>query len=488
MMLSRDDVIWVYRILLCRDPESEHLITCYQKDFDNINDLRSHILRSEEFRQMESIEFVSRRVSNDASRDEVLSALKLLFQNNFRALDDAGSKSMILSRMSSDFIAKMASVKDIRLVLIFGDSPLVASLIESLLSLNVPPIAIIQLMPSNAVASTYQIRPGILKNEHSTILACVNLGFDLFTSIVEKIPSRFDFIYIASFETALATVSRFYGRLEETGVFLIERPSDPNLVGYVHDLRAFAASYMRDIIVHEDVIAMPKSYWYSGLKIEANDRSTSLVKPTVKLALAVIVKNEEAKIRQMLDSVAEIVSFISIVDTGSTDSTVMLVNEWLASHDIDNNVLQVPFVDFSQSRNLALASVPDCVDWILMLDADEYLEKHDAIQLVELLYEDAEGWAIPRYNYSDENKSVEPLVYPDRQKRLFRNRPENPYRFKGAVHEVLEGVTRWELAPANFAAIGGAKGGPHIHHTGLITTYERWLEKHLFYQSLGASA
>ena len=46
------------------------------------------------------------------------------------------------------------------------------------------------------------------------------------------------------------------------------------------------------------------------------------------ISLCMIVKNEEMHIARCLDSVAELVDEIIIVDTGSTDRTVEIVSEY----------------------------------------------------------------------------------------------------------------------------------------------------------------
>ena len=78
-----------------------------------------------------------------------------------------------------------------------------------------------------------------------------------------------------------------------------------------------------------------------------------------------IVKNEARCLARCLRSVAPVVDEIVIVDTGSTDATVRIAQEFNATvaHFEWTN-------DFSAARNFALAQTTG--DWILVLDADEF--------------------------------------------------------------------------------------------------------------------
>src|SRR5471032_1210517 len=83
-----------------------------------------------------------------------------------------------------------------------------------------------------------------------------------------------------------------------------------------------------------------------------------------KLSLAMIVKNEARCLARCLRSVASVVDEIVIVDTGSTDNTIHIAEEF---HAIVTNFGWTNV--FSAARNFALAQTT--ADWILVLDADE---------------------------------------------------------------------------------------------------------------------
>lgn len=86
---------------------------------------------------------------------------------------------------------------------------------------------------------------------------------------------------------------------------------------------------------------------------------------TPKLSLAMIAKNEARCLARCLQSVQKVVDEIIVTDTGSTDGTVKIAEQYGAkiSHFTWIN-------DFAAARNHALAQATG--DWILVLDADEH--------------------------------------------------------------------------------------------------------------------
>ena len=86
-----------------------------------------------------------------------------------------------------------------------------------------------------------------------------------------------------------------------------------------------------------------------------------------KLALVMIVKNEERSLEKCLKAVRNLVDEIYITDTGSTDKTVEIAKKFGA------HISHFDWVnDFSAARNFSLEQ-SEC-DWNLVLDADEYFE------------------------------------------------------------------------------------------------------------------
>ncbi len=138
-----------------------------------------------------------------------------------------------------------------------------------------------------------------------------------------------------------------------------------------------------------------------------------------------IVKDEAANLRPCLDSVRTWVSEMVVVDTGSTDGTQDL------ARSLGARVVELPWEGgFAAMRNhsLVLATQP----WILVLDADEYLEPAAAGALQKLLEKPtADGYTLIARNLCGPEEAVAwhdaPVL------RLFRNRRD--YQFEGRLHE-----------------------------------------------------
>jgi hypothetical protein len=187
-----------------------------------------------------------------------------------------------------------------------------------------------------------------------------------------------------------------------------------------------------------------------------------------RLALAAIMRDEAVCIENMLRSVLPVASYVALLDTGSTDRTVAIAREVLGASGfpfaIREGFRDAFNDDFSAMRNAAIDMVPDDIPWVLMLDADEELVAEDYAPLLELIAQGAhDAYALPRYNFPGDDKQGQVAPYPDRQIRLFRHTPERRIHYSGAVHETIRDTPGFRV-PLDASAIGGARGGPHIHH------------------------
>jgi glycosyltransferase involved in cell wall biosynthesis len=86
-----------------------------------------------------------------------------------------------------------------------------------------------------------------------------------------------------------------------------------------------------------------------------------------RLALVMIVRNEERSLARCLKSVRKAVDRIIVMDTGSTDRSVEIAKSFGA----DVHRMEWPD-DFAAARNAALDKSD--ADWNLILDADEWIE------------------------------------------------------------------------------------------------------------------
>lgn len=85
------------------------------------------------------------------------------------------------------------------------------------------------------------------------------------------------------------------------------------------------------------------------------------------LAVIILTYNEEANLAQALDSVAGWANEHFILDSNSTDRTLEIARPYGC------HIAQNKFEDFAKQRNHALDHLPITSEWVLFLDADEWL-------------------------------------------------------------------------------------------------------------------
>ncbi|MGR3311303.1 MAG: glycosyltransferase [Candidatus Brocadiales bacterium] len=158
-------------------------------------------------------------------------------------------------------------------------------------------------------------------------------------------------------------------------------------------------------------------------KKTCSERSESNNQQTISLCM--IVKDEERNLSQCLESVKDVVDEMVILDTGSSDATVKIANEYRAM------VLHRPWNgNFGDMRNYALKHTTG--DWILQLDADERLVQED-MQFVKEAVEDKDVNSIFCKIVNIKGLPIGHTQF--YSQRLFRNRLGAFY--EGAVHETL---------------------------------------------------
>lgn len=146
------------------------------------------------------------------------------------------------------------------------------------------------------------------------------------------------------------------------------------------------------------------------------------------ISICMIVKNEEMHIARCLDSIAELVDEIVIVDTGSTDKTVEIASGYTAK------VYSYPWTDdFSDARNYSFSKAT--MDYCMWMDADDILEKTERekfLQLKKSLLPDTDIVMMKYHTAFDENGRPSFSYF---RERWIKNCSK--YRWVGAVHEVI---------------------------------------------------
>lgn len=141
-----------------------------------------------------------------------------------------------------------------------------------------------------------------------------------------------------------------------------------------------------------------------------------------KISVAMIVKNEERCLDRCLKSLHPSWEKI-VVDTGSTDRTIEIAKENGAK------VFHFDWInDFSAARNYSLSQARG--RWILMLDADEWLDEADRVGINQLIQrQDICGFQFRQVQQADGQEVSIPTF------RLYHNHPSIRYQF--SAHEQI---------------------------------------------------
>jgi glycosyltransferase involved in cell wall biosynthesis len=184
----------------------------------------------------------------------------------------------------------------------------------------------------------------------------------------------------------------------------------------------------------------------SGAQVKTCTPSRTAGRQT--LSVCMIVREAQGTLYRCLESVKQIADEIIICDTGSTDHTMEIAREYT------DQVYEIPWEDdFSVARNRSIEKASG--DWILWLDADEYLV--GAEQLSKYLRDNMyNGYVVRQHHHA-----VDAEFKPDVPVRLFRN--HMGVRFFGCVHEHPESALNEGVKPAVMLS------DVHIVHDGYVT-------------------
>ena len=167
------------------------------------------------------------------------------------------------------------------------------------------------------------------------------------------------------------------------------------------------------------------------------------------LGLCMIVKDESKLILRCLESVRPIVNYILIQDTGSTDGTQKIIEEWLEQTGLPGAVYDEPWRDFGYNRTHVLAKLREQnnIDYALILDADDHI-----------VFE-------PDFNADSFKENLTSDVYNVEFKgsisRYWRAQicsNKRDFRFRGVLHEFLDTSDRAFSWGRGRASVGTARG------------------------------
>lgn len=148
----------------------------------------------------------------------------------------------------------------------------------------------------------------------------------------------------------------------------------------------------------------------------------------LKISACYIVKNEAENLAKSIKSLKNQVNEIVVVDTGSTDNTIVVARK------LGARVYNFPWQDdFSKARNLALSKAKG--DWLILLDADEYFTAKTAGNIRQVIRQakQADGLLIQMVNYDVDKAEIQDYFY---QLRIVRN--QQGLHYEGKIHEELK--------------------------------------------------
>lgn len=146
-----------------------------------------------------------------------------------------------------------------------------------------------------------------------------------------------------------------------------------------------------------------------------------------RVSLAIITLNEARAIERCIASCRGLVDEVVVVDSGSTDGTQEIA-AWLGAR-----VVHRDFDSFGPQKNRAVELCTG--DWVLNLDADEWLGDGLCAAIraaVDAAPPDCAGWAFPRHNLICGRW---PRFGGWRERRKFRLWRRGAVRWAGSVHE-----------------------------------------------------
>ena len=147
----------------------------------------------------------------------------------------------------------------------------------------------------------------------------------------------------------------------------------------------------------------------------------------VTVSLCMIVKNEEKILARCLDSMADLMDEIIIVDTGSTDATKEIAAQYT------DQIYDFAWIhDFAAARNYAFSKAG--MDYIYSADADEVLDEKNRLEFCRLKETLLPEIDIVQMYYANQ-LSFGTIYNYDRELRPKLFKRLRTFRWQGAIHE-----------------------------------------------------
>jgi len=132
----------------------------------------------------------------------------------------------------------------------------------------------------------------------------------------------------------------------------------------------------------------------------------------------ILTKNEEKHIARCINSIKETVKNIIIVDAFSSDRTIEIATQ------LGAQIYRRSWINYANQLNWAIENIPIKTNWVMRIDADEYLTPELAIEIknkLDELPEDITGVFIKRRIYFMNKWMKHGGCYPQYHLRIWKN-------------------------------------------------------------------
>lgn len=266
------------------------------------------------------------------------------------------------------------------------------------------------------------VLPGRETRMYGTLIQSLNLLGEKWENVLEIVQqAEKDYPHVPDFRALLGMTAWQQGARKEARTFFEE--SKKIYTEFLQHRQGETATYPDEMQG-----MLPK---IDALLQQGDNAGRKERKGKIKISAAVIVKNEEEDLPTWLESMRGLADEMIVVDTGSTDNTVAIARKAGAQ------VYDFPWIDdFAAAKNYAIEKTHG--DWIILLDADEYIKPEDYAgvrQTIEKYDDDTQviGFLCKLVNIDkNRNNAYKSSIY---QIRIFRRL--NNFRYKGMIHEAL---------------------------------------------------
>ena len=204
----------------------------------------------------------------------------------------------------------------------------------------------------------------------------------------------------------------------------------------------------------------------------------------MKIAISTISKNEEHNVEAFIESCKD-ADLISVLDTGSSDKTV----ELLQKHDAFAGQVMISPFRFDEARNKALDRIPEDYDVVISIDLDERLQDGWREELEKIWNDDCETisyWYIGDYSNGQPNGTWRSKIFRRKGYKWFYPVHEMPLPEDGrqpkmintdkiVVHHLQKGKRDYEELLNNLIKEDPEQMNPYVQRAHEHMKKQNWM-------------